>query len=64
MLFGSSILPSMILIVDKEVQLGDVVRRAFADSGLTVEEWNNLPEHEREDSLARAISVMRFEAGQ
>ena len=52
----------MILIGDQEVQLGDVVRRAFSDSELTVEEWNDMPEESREDLLAGTIAIMKHEA--
>jgi hypothetical protein len=61
MLLGSSLLPSMINIGDKEVQLGDVVRRAYHDSNLTVTQWNNLDPLEREGLLARAVYTMRAE---
>lgn len=45
-LLGSSVLPSLILIGDSELQLGEVVAAAHADSGLSVAEWNALPEGE------------------
>lgn len=62
MLMGSSLLPSIIRIGSKEIQLGEVVRRAFAESGLTVDEWNALKELTREHLLARVVYEMRDEA--
>jgi hypothetical protein len=49
-LFGSSLLPSSIWIGNypkgvrgvHTVQLGEVVRRSFTDSGLTAERWNGI----------------------
>lgn len=61
MLLGSSILPSITYIGDKPIQLGDFVRRAFQESGLTIEEWNNLKELDREARLAKVIYTMRAE---
>ncbi|HLK36058.1 MAG TPA: hypothetical protein VKU41_04850 [Polyangiaceae bacterium] len=46
----------------REVQLGDIVRRAFAESGLDKESWNALPPLDREGRLAKAIYDMRDEA--
>jgi hypothetical protein len=62
MLLGSSLLPPMIRIGDKDVPLGDVVRRALYDSGLTAKLWNDLDPLEREGLLARAVYTMRAEA--
>jgi hypothetical protein len=58
-LFGSSILPSEIFIGSRRVQLGTVVVRAQANSGLSAEEWNDLLDLEREAHLARTIYAMR-----
>lgn len=62
MLMGSSLLPAIIRIGTKDVQLGDVVRRAHLDSGLSVDEWNALKELTREHLLARVVYEMRAEA--
>jgi len=62
MLFGSSLLPGLIWIGSREVQLGEIVRRAFADSRLNVEDWNDLKPLTREILLARTIYEMRAEA--
>lgn len=62
MLYGSSVLPAMIWIGGKEVQLGTVVNRALNDSGLTAEQWNALTDLEREYKLVDAVYAMRAEA--
>jgi hypothetical protein len=61
MLYGSSLLPATIRIGRVDVQLGEVVRRAHAGSGLTVVEWNALESLQREGLLARAVYEMRAE---
>ena len=61
MLYGSCIFPGLVRIKWDEVQLGDIVRRAFADSGLTTEQWNNLSERDREHKLVDAFYDMRSE---
>lgn len=62
MLFGSNVLPAMIWCGNKELQLGDFVRRAVRDSGLTDEKWNALTEQEREYKIIDAVYAMRTEA--
>jgi hypothetical protein len=62
MLFGSSILPSVMYIDGEAIQLGTIVGRAHKESGLTVERWNALPELDREAKLAAMIYKMRVEA--
>lgn len=47
-LIGSSIHPAIVQIGGEDVQLGDVVRAAAAESGLSDEEWNALADGERE----------------
>lgn len=62
-LLGSDILPALILLIaGVEVQLGEVVARAHSDSGLSAEEWNELPNDDREERLAQAVEAMRAEA--
>jgi hypothetical protein len=61
-LFGSSVIPSMVWIGESNVQLGDIVRRAKAKSGLTTEGWNDLDQIEREMLLVRMIYQMRDES--
>jgi hypothetical protein len=60
-MLGSSIFPSMVWIAGKERQLGDVVARACADSGLTIEAWNALVDLEREHRLVEAFYAMKAE---
>lgn len=51
-LFGSNILPSTMYRPGGErVQLGDIVREAYRRSGLTISEWNHLPEEKRDEVL-------------
>jgi hypothetical protein len=54
-IMGSSKFPSFIQVGSSEVTLGMVVRKAFADSGLSVEAWNNLPEVERDAHLQKVV---------
>lgn len=52
MLIGSSIQPSVYKVEGKpDVQLGTVVARAYELSGLTADDWNKLPDAEREDKI-------------
>lgn len=52
MLYGSSIQPSVFKVEGKpDTQLGTVVARAHELSGLTADEWNNLPDAEREEKI-------------
>lgn len=52
MLIGSNVLASTYEIAGKTVTLGDIVAAAHKLSGMTVEEWNALPEDDR-DALIR-----------
>lgn len=61
-LFGSSLLPSLIIVGTKEVQLGEVVRRSVNDSGLSTQQWNDLEPLKREAYLAATVYKMREEA--
>jgi hypothetical protein len=54
-LLGSNIHPATLLIADHEYQLGDFVREAFTVSGLSVAEWNALPETERDQLIDHAV---------
>lgn len=63
MLLGSSVLPSLIEIAaGTEVQLGAVVARAHKKSGLSVADWNVLPNDDREAKLVATVDTMRAEA--
>ncbi|MBD8696594.1 hypothetical protein [Stenotrophomonas sp. CFBP 13718] len=62
-LLGSNVLPVRIdLVDDVSVSLGDVVRRAHAASGLSIEDWNGLDGTLREAKLADAVEQLRSEA--
>tara|TARA_A100001391_G_scaffold50885_1_gene30954 strand:- start:32559 stop:33308 length:750 start_codon:yes stop_codon:yes gene_type:complete len=62
-LLGSNLLPSEIEIAENMlVQLGDVVARAYKDSGLDLEAWNALADADREERLAQAVEAMKLEA--
>lgn len=60
-LFGSSVLPAHILIGTREVQLGEIVRRAFADCGVTAEEWNAIDPFNRDILIVAAVHDLREE---
>lgn len=56
-LLGSSIQPAVFKVEGKpDVQLGTVVARAHELSGLSVDQWNALPDAEREEKI---IAVLR-----
>lgn len=61
-LYGSSILPALIEIDGKEVQLGTVVAAAHEASGMTAEDWNAMPEADREKLLADQVEAMKAAA--
>lgn len=58
-LIGSSVLTGTVKIKKKGVALGDIVGAAFAASQLTVEQWNELPENDREERLLATIEAMK-----
>lgn len=58
-LLGSSVQPSTFEIDGKTVQLGTVVADAHAASGLTFEEWNDLPGELREEHIAKAVERLK-----
>lgn len=59
MLLGSATLAATIDINGRGVQLGEVVVAAHQRSMLTVEQWNALPEDQRDLALAQEIAAMR-----
>lgn len=62
-LYGSSVLPAIIeLHGGLTASLGDVVRESHAASGLSMDEWNALPEAEREARLAETVAGMAAQA--
>lgn len=61
-LLGSSVLPAEVEIASgKSVQLGRVAAQAHKASGLSTEDWNALPEADREARLAQEIDVLKAE---
>ncbi|MFE3968373.1 hypothetical protein [Stenotrophomonas sp. YIM B13575] len=55
-LLGSSLQPSRFEFADgSELSLGDVVSKAHAASGLTVEAWNEQSEEAREMAIAETV---------
>lgn len=58
-LFGSSVQPaSWPLPGGKTLTLGEVVAAAYTKSGVSVEEWNKLPNDEREQLIADMAAEM------
>lgn len=61
MLLGSSILPAMVAITATlTLQLGEIVLAAQEASGLTVDDWNALPEAEREAKLQATVEALQL----
>lgn len=59
MLFGSSTQPSTWTLPNGEVlQLGTVVAKAHEKSGMSVEEWNAIPQDDREARIAEMVDEM------
>ncbi|MNU19699.1 hypothetical protein D3C71_79320 [compost metagenome] len=54
-LLGSSVQPSTVKVAGFDVELGQAVRAAFENSGLTVDEWNALADEDREARIAAVI---------
>jgi hypothetical protein len=55
---GSSIHPGIVKVAGFELQLGQVVRAAWQKSGLSVEEWNALPNEARDAFIDAEIDVV------
>jgi hypothetical protein len=59
MLLGSSELPALVAIAEgKEVALGDIVRGAFIISALTVSDWNDQDEDDRENAIQDYVNFL------
>jgi hypothetical protein len=59
-LLGSSVLPAIVEISEEVgYQLGEIVAKAHAASGLSVTDWNALPDDEREAKIAAQIEAMK-----
>ena len=54
-LYGSSVLPAIVEVGGYKVQLGGIVAAAHAASQLSVRDWNDLPDAERERHLQELI---------
>lgn len=63
-LVGSSRHPEKIAISDTiKLVLGDVVAKAHKTSGLSVAEWNGLPQDERDDLIDREVDWFKSSLG-
>lgn len=58
LLYGTNLLPSTLFICGQDVQLGTVVAAAHVASGLSVKEWNGLPNRTRDHILVDQIHNM------
>ncbi|HFJ9668285.1 TPA: hypothetical protein ACGW1F_004438, partial [Stenotrophomonas maltophilia] len=59
-LVGSNVLPANIELVEGvSVQLGEVVRKAFEHSGLSIADWNALDGDDREAELAAMVRELQ-----
>jgi hypothetical protein len=61
-LLGSSILPAHVEILQGHIGLGDIVRASVVESGLSTEDWNALPDADREAKLQETVDRLRAEA--
>lgn len=61
-LYGSSTLPASFEIGGEVVALGAIVVAAFAASGLTEEDWNALPDADRDAKLQTELSERGYVA--
>jgi hypothetical protein len=58
-LYGSDFLPAVLELAGEKIALGDIVRQAFVDSGLTPDAWNALDGLDREKRLTAAVWLIR-----
>lgn len=56
-LVGSDKQPAEFVFGEHKASLEDVVYRAFMDTGLTVEGWNDLPSDEREEKIQTVVDA-------
>jgi hypothetical protein len=54
-LYGSNIHPAVFTIGSQSIQLGAFVAKAHADSGLSVDDWNGLPEADRDARIDAVV---------
>ncbi|MFZ5669122.1 MAG: hypothetical protein ACOY4K_06485 [Pseudomonadota bacterium] len=58
-LLGSSVLEAILEVGERKVQLGGLVVASQKESGLSVADWNALPEADREAKLAATLERLR-----
>ncbi|WP_137136561.1 hypothetical protein [Rhizobium sp. FKY42] len=64
-LIGSNILPDQVEIAPgKSVPLGEIVAKAHEKSGLSIEDWNALPQADRDALLTATVDELKAEASQ
>ena len=61
-LIGSSVHPAAFTIGGKALQLGNVVAMAHTTSGLSVADWNALPDDERHERIDAELDRLQAEA--
>lgn len=62
-LYGSSTLPAQVDLGNgMTMPLGEVVKQAYAASGLSMDEWNGMEEAARDDYLNRLIAAVRSDS--
>lgn len=63
-LIGTDVLPASVDIgKDEPLPLGEVVRQAHAETGISVDEWNNLPQPLRDKLILLHVQFLRGEIG-
>lgn len=59
-LIGCDHLPALLVIGERQLAAGDVVRAAFERSDLTVEAWNALPADDRQAWCDGVVAVLQL----
>lgn len=57
-LLGSSKQPAHVKVKSGKKQLGEIVRMAYTASGMTVGQWNEQPEADREAAIEKVIAEL------
>jgi hypothetical protein len=63
-LTGSDLYPATMAFGTKELSLGDVVRRAHAESGLSATAWNELEQPVRDEAIMLTVGRLQAEAAE
>ena len=63
-LTGSDLYPATMAFGTKELSLGDVVRRAHAESGLSATAWNELDQAVRDEAIMLTVGRLQAEAAE